>query len=188
LSTHRSNHAVALYYLTFSVVQWLPVFVSEEPCLSVTESLDFCHREKGLRTNTFVIVPTHLHLIVWGADFDIQRLRQTLTAMRKYTGQRLADYGGLPGQLCEQKMQAVSGQVLHSTRRTDRTRQFWQQSRHPEAIWSQTFWRTKVDYLHDNPRRKGLVWDVTHWRFSSAAYWLLDPPGESDVVLTALEW
>ncbi len=177
----RIHEDAALYYLTFTVIQWLPVFVSKEPCLIVTESLNFCHREKGLRINAFVIMPTHLHLIVSDADFNVQRLRQTLTDMRKYTGRRLADY-------CEQKMPAAFGQVLRGTRRTDRARQFWQQSRHPEAIWAHSFWRTKVDYLHDNPRRKGLVWDVTHWRFSSAAYWLLDPPGESEVVLTAVTW
>ena len=163
------------------MAQWLPVFLGEEPCLIITESLNFCHREKGLRTNAFVIMPTHLHLIVTDADFDVKRLRQTLLDMRKFTGRRLADY-------CEEKMPAAFAQVLHSTQRTDRARQFWQQSRHPEAIWSPSFWKTKLDYLHDNPRRKGLVRDATHWRFSSAAYWLLDPPGESDVVLTVVEW
>lgn len=177
----RIHDDAALYYLTFSVVQWLPVFVSEEPCLIVTESLNYCHREKSLRINAFVIMPTHLHLIVSDADFNSQRLRQTLTDMRKYTGRQLADY-------CDQKMPAVFRQILRSARREDRARHFWQQSRHPEAIWSYTFWRTKVDYVHDNPRRKGLVRDATHWRFSSAAYWLLDPPRESDVVLTQVAW
>ncbi|MBK8985228.1 MAG: hypothetical protein IPM39_03965 [Chloroflexi bacterium] len=45
-----------------------------------------------------------------------------------------------------------------------------------------------MDYVHDNPVRKGLVWEATAWRFSSATYWLLDPPGESDVILTAVTW
>jgi REP element-mobilizing transposase RayT len=162
-------------------MQWLPIFVSEEPCLILTESMNHCHREKGLRINAFVIMPTHIHLIVTDVEFDVQRLRHTLTSLRKYTGQRLADY-------CEQTMPAAFGQTLRSTRRTDRARQFWQQSRHPEAIWSRKFWQTKIDYLHDNPRRKGLVHDATHWRFSSAAYWLWDPPGPCDVVLTSVEF
>jgi hypothetical protein len=45
-----------------------------------------------------------------------------------------------------------------------------------------------VDYIHDNPVSKGLVREATVWRFSLAAYWLLDPPGESDVILTAMTW
>ncbi len=181
MPTVRIYEDAALYFLTFSVIQWLPVFISEEPCLIVTENLNFCHREKHLRTNAFVIMPTHMHLIAFDADFDNERLKQTLADVRKYTGQRLADY-------CEQKMPATFGQALRNTPRTDRTRQFWQQGRYPEAIQTRPFWQTKFDYLHDNPRRKGLVREATHWRFSSAGYWLAEPPGESDVVLTAVEW
>jgi hypothetical protein len=28
---------------------------------------------------------------------------------------------------------------------------------------SPAFWQTQVDYLHDDPRCKGLVWDVTNF-------------------------
>jgi len=181
METLRIHPDAALYYLTFSVLHWLPVFTSQEPCLIVTETLNFCHREKGLRTNAFVIMPTHIHLIATDVNFDTEQLSQTITSLRKYTGQRLADY-------CDQKMPSVFGQTLRNTRRNDRARQFWQQSRHPEAIYSRSFWQSKVDYLHDNPRRKGLVRDATHWRFSSAGYWLCDPPGESDVILTVVDW
>jgi REP element-mobilizing transposase RayT len=149
--------------------------------LIVTDSLNYCHREKHLRINAFVIMPTHLHLILFDADFDVERLGRTITDLRKYTGQRLSDY-------CECKMSAAFGATLRGTARTDRARQFWQQSRHPEALYARQFWQTKLDYLHDNPRRKGLVREAEQWRFSSAAYWLTEPPGESDVVLTAVEW
>ena len=177
----RIHDDIPLYYLTFSVIEWLPVFVSEESCLILTDSLNYCHREKYLRTSIFCIMPTHLHLIVSDADFDTRRLRQTLMDMRKFTGRRLADY-------CERSMPAIFGQVLRGTWRTDRARQFWQQSRHAETIYTQVFWQSKMDYIHDNPRRKGLVRSPADWRFSSAAHWLLDPPGESDVILTAIEW
>ena len=181
METLRIHEDCALYYLTFSVVQWLPVFVSEAPGLIFTESLNFCYREKGLRINAFVIMPTHVHLIVTDVDFDVERLRQTITALRKYTGRQLTEY-------CERHAPVAFRQALRKTRRLDRARQFWQQSRHPEALFSRPFWQIKSDYLHDNPRRRGLVREVTAWRFSSAAYWLLDPPCESDVQLTALDW
>jgi putative transposase len=181
MEAYRINEGAALHYLTFSVIDWLPVFVCEDPCQIVTDSLNYCHREKCLRVNAFVIMPTHVHLILFDADFDVQRLQHTLADMRKYTGQQLSDY-------CEQKMPAPFSRALRDISRADRARQFWQQSRHPEAIYSQQFWRTKIDYLHDNPRRKGLVRDAMQWRFSSAAYWLTEPPGESDVILAAAEW
>jgi len=181
METYRIQEGVALYYLTFTVVHWLPVFVSDEPSLILTESLNFCHHHKALRVNAFVIMPTHAHLVAFDADYDNQRLQSSLTAMRQYTGRQLADY-------CEQKMPKVYSQLINAPRRSDRERQFWQVSKHPEAIWTEQFWQTKVNYLHDNPRRKGLVHEVTAWRFSSAAYWLQEPPGESDVVLTGVQW
>lgn len=83
-----------MYFLTFTVIDWLPVFVSEQPCQIVVDSLNYCHREKGLRTTAFVIMPTHVHLILWDADFDNERLGKTLTDMRKYTGHQLLAYCG----------------------------------------------------------------------------------------------
>ncbi|MBP6473488.1 MAG: hypothetical protein KBE23_11390 [Chloroflexi bacterium] len=181
MESYQMGEGAGLYYLTFTVVEWLPVFVAEEPCLLITDSLNHCHRHKHLRINAFVIMPTHLHLIVFDADFDNERLRGTLRDMRQYTGRMLADY-------CEKKMPDAFADVIRNPQRRDRARQFWQQSKHPVAIWSADFWRTKVTYVHDNPRRKGLVTDVTAWRFSSAGYWLGEPPGETDVVLSEVIW
>jgi len=53
----------AVDFVTFSVVGWLPVFVSDSACKIVTESLNFCHDNKGLRTNAYATMPTHLHTI-----------------------------------------------------------------------------------------------------------------------------
>jgi putative transposase len=46
METAKIQEAAALYYLTFTVVYWLPIFVSEEPCLIVTESLNYYHHHK----------------------------------------------------------------------------------------------------------------------------------------------
>lgn len=49
-----------VYFVTDSVVEWLPIVISEAACKIVTDSLDFCHQKKNLRTNAFVIMPTHM--------------------------------------------------------------------------------------------------------------------------------
>jgi REP element-mobilizing transposase RayT len=181
METYQIQEGAVLYYLTFTVIEWLPVFVAEEPCKILTDSLNYCHHHKSLRINAFVIMPTHAHLLLFDADFDNDRLRNSVRDMRQFTGRQLADYS-------EKHLPAAFAQVMQSTTRTDRTRQFWQQSKHAVAIWTAEFWQTKVRYIHENPVRKGLVWEATAWRFSSAAYWLLDPPGETDVILTEVEW
>lgn len=179
MTRYRIVQEHALYFVTFSVVEWLPVFVAEEPCRIVTDSLNFCHKHKHLRVNAYVIMPTHAHAVLFDEDFDADRLQQTLTDMRKYTGHQLTDY-------CVSQMPTCFAKTLRDAAGKDREHRFWQAGTHPEAIYTEAFWQQKLDYTHDNPCRKGLVREAHHWRFSSAAYWLVG--GESEVILTPVVW
>jgi hypothetical protein len=89
LERYRIHADAAVYYLTYSVVEWLPVFVSRASCQLVTESLSFCHRAEELRVNAYVMMPTHLPMIVFDAEWDSERLRRTLADLRKFTGRQL---------------------------------------------------------------------------------------------------
>src|SRR3979409_984612 len=83
MERYRFHLDGALFYVTFSVVEWLPIFVSEAACKIVTESLNFCHERKGLRTNAYVIMPTHLHAIVFHETFVAVPLEAALNDFRK---------------------------------------------------------------------------------------------------------
>ena len=179
MTRYRIVQEHALYFVTFSAVEWLPIFVAEKPCRIITDSLNFCHKNKHLRVNAYVIMPTHLHAILFDEDCDTDRLQQTLTDMRKYTGHQLTDY-------CASHMPACFVRTMQEAAGKDRQHRFWQAGTHPEAIYTQAFWQQKSDYTHDNPCRKGLVREAHHWRFSSAAYWLVG--GESEVILTPVVW
>jgi putative transposase len=165
MERYRFHADGALFYCTFSIVDWLPVFVSAAACQVIIDSLTYCHRQKGLRINAYVLMPTHLHGIFFHESFTAKALEQTLTDFRKFTGRQLADYS-------DEHLPRAFSEVLARQAGTDRERRFWQPSRHPVQLESEEFWQTKLDYLHNNPCRKGLVRQAEHWRFSSAAYWL----------------
>jgi putative transposase len=181
MERYRIGDDAALYFVTFSVVDWLPIFVSEESCRIVADSLRFCHDQKCLRVNAFVIMPTHLHAIVFDRDFNNDRLAMTLTDFRKFTGRALADYS-------DGHLAPCLREALRSAAGDDRERRVWQPSRHPEALTSEPFWRQKLDYLHANPVRKGLVIRPEYWRFSSAGFLLSDGALPCDVALTPVVW
>ena len=50
----------------------------------------------------------------------------------------------------------------------------WQDEYHPEAIYSEKWFNQKMNYLHDNPVRKGFVIQPEDWKYSSARNWFLD--------------
>ena len=92
MERYRIVADVGLYYVTFTVVEWLPVFIEETACRIVTDSLNFCGQKKRLGVNAYVIMPTHLHAIVFDVEFNSERLKHTLDDMRKFTGRQLLDY------------------------------------------------------------------------------------------------
>jgi hypothetical protein len=50
------------------------------------------------------------------------------------------------------------------------TVQLWQEGSQPKTIEIEieTMLRQKLEYIHDNPAKRGYVSDPTHWRYSSA--------------------
>jgi REP element-mobilizing transposase RayT len=176
---YRIVEGVGLYYGTFTVVEWLPVFIDDTACKIVADSLNFCAENKSLRINAYVIMPTHLHAMVFDMDFNLERLKHTLDDLRKFTGRKLLEHAAvhLPGSFTE---------VFRGQAGEDRQRRFWQPTQHPIGIFSEGVWRQKLDYLHQNPCRKGLVLRPEDWRFSSALYW--SSREENDVRLSEAGW
>jgi REP element-mobilizing transposase RayT len=181
MENYRVHTDGSVYFLTYSIVEWLPLFVSEASCKIVTDSLIYCQETKHLRINAYVIMPTHLHLIAFDSEFDSKRLLRTLADFRKFTGRQLSDY-------CIKHAPSCFAQTLRDQAIADRERRLWQPSRHPESIEGERFWQQKLDYLHDNPCRKGLVRCPEHWRNSSAAWYLSEGAETVDVPITQIEW
>ena len=50
----------------------------------------------------------------------------------------------------------------------------WQDEYHPKIIYTDTVCRQKMQYMHDNPARKGLVEKSECWLYSSARNYILN--------------
>ncbi len=46
--------------------------------------------------------------------------------------------------------------------------QFWQQDNHPMELYSNEFMEQKLEYIHMNPVRAGIVEEPSHYLYSSA--------------------
>ncbi len=61
---YRFDNPEGAYFVTFTVVEWVDVFTRNSYADIVIESLRFCIRKKGLRIHAWVIMSSHLHLII----------------------------------------------------------------------------------------------------------------------------
>src|SRR5215207_9393012 len=140
MERYRIVKDVGLYYVTFSVVEWLPVFIDESACKIITDSLNFCIRSKYLGVNAYVIMPTHLHAILFDKEFHSERLKHTLDDMRKFTGRQLLAHS-------IQHLPKCFADVFQKHAGKDRQRRFWEPTQHPVSIFSEAFWDQKVKYV-----------------------------------------
>ena len=53
-----------LYFVSFAAVYWIDVFVRDEYCQTIVESLDYCRKNKGLEIYSWVLMSSHIHLII----------------------------------------------------------------------------------------------------------------------------
>jgi len=109
---------------------------------------------------------------------DNSRLQQSLSDFRKYTGNQLANY-------IDDKLSPTIAEVIRSKDLEDRERQVWQPGWHAEGLATEKFWKQKLDYIHMNPVRKGLVREPEHWRYSSANYWVNN--GASEIPISEVQ-
>lgn len=54
----------ALYFVTFTVVNWIDVFTRRTYKIEVVNSLNYCIQQKGLKVYAWCLMSNHIHLIV----------------------------------------------------------------------------------------------------------------------------
>jgi putative transposase len=158
-SRYRFGEDFYPYFMTNTIVAWLPVFNRPEFAGVILESWQFLQRERDIRILGFVIMENHLHWIGVGPQLA-KRVGEfksfTATTILKQMEQR-----GYQTLLQEFK-------YFKARHKTDQVHQLWQDGSHPQQIESDEMMWQKIEYIHNNPLRRGYVDDPIHWRYSSA--------------------
>jgi putative transposase len=56
------------YFVTWAVVNWLPIFTEPAYRQIILDSLNYLRTYKHTQLNAFVVMPTHVHAILWPDD------------------------------------------------------------------------------------------------------------------------
>jgi putative transposase len=157
------------YFATCTIVEWLPVFVWRPYFNLIIESLKHLRTHKGVQLNAYVIMPTHLHLILWPNPGI--NLSDVLRDFKRYTSRAISTQLEADHRHHFLRIMAAA-KPTGKGRETARYR-VWQEGSHPEAIYSETFFRQKLEYTHNNPVEQGFVALPEHWLYSSARNYVL---------------
>ncbi len=153
------------HFVTFTVIGWVDVFSREKYKEILVESLKFCIENKGLKLHAWVIMTNHCHLIISTEDNKIMDLVRDI---KKYTSKKIIH--SIQGNEQESRKEwmlnlfAFSG----SNNSGNKKFQFWKQDYHPIELTTPELLRQRMNYLHENPVRSGLVWEAWAYKYSSA--------------------
>jgi REP element-mobilizing transposase RayT len=147
------------HFLTSTVVAWLPVFTQPDTVQIVLDSWRFLQQQQRLNLFGYVILENHLHCIASAPD-----LSKEIKAFKSFTARRILDLLE-----CRRVQVFLDQLAYHKARHKVESRyQLWQEGSHPELIQGEEMLRQKLEYIHNNPVKRGYVDDPTHWRYSSA--------------------
>src|ERR1700730_633640 len=74
------------YFMTCTLVGWLPVFTRPEAVQVVFDSWEYLRKEKDFRLNAYVILENHLHLIASGPE-----LSNAMKSFKMFTARNIID-------------------------------------------------------------------------------------------------
>ena len=168
-----------LYFITFSVIEWVDVFSRAIYADVVVDSLNFCSRNKGLAVHSWVLMPNHFHAIFSAKDgFELSPI---IRDFKRHTAKRILNEILIDNAESRKSWMLWLFKSAGTSNSRNEEFQFWQQDNHPVSLSNSVMIHQRLKYIHENPVRSGLVWENWHYRYSSAIDYENDQKGLVDI-------
>ena len=170
----------AIYYLTLQIVDWVDVFTRKRYRDIVIESMQYCRQKKGLEIFAYVIMSNHIHLIVRASDGNLSDI---LRDMKRHTSKTILSSIENKDEF-ESRKEWMFNRFSCAAGKHQRNEnyQLWTHENHAVVLHSPGFMKEKLDYIHENPVRAGIVEKPWDYIYSSAKNYV-DEKGLIDVTV-----
>jgi len=148
-------------FITVVAKNRLPVFRLDNLKKVVCEALNEAGKSGGFLIFAYVIMLEHLHLLTNQPKTSAEVLRY----LKGITARRTIDY------LRQNNFHSSLAKLQHESWKRDHKYSLWQQEKNVFSIYSEAMFMEKVNYIHLNPVRAGLVEQEIDYPWSSARIW-----------------
>jgi REP element-mobilizing transposase RayT len=155
----------ATHFLTFTIMGWTDIFTRSRYRDIILESFTFCRLHKGLNIGAYVIMSNHIH-VIWTASNN--NLSDIVRDFKTFTSKAIS--ASIEGEV-ESRRDWLLYMFRFYANQTNANENYkvWTSNNHPEEIYSESFLRTKLNYIHQNPVRPKLVAEPSDYLYSSAS-------------------
>ena len=113
----------------------------------------------ALKVYAYVILENHMHMVVSSND-----LHKTMQSFKHFTAKQILNM------LKKENVKTILDQLsfYKKANHKEKTYQVWEEGYQPKLIQNDDMMKIKIDYIHQNPVKRGYVDEAKHWRYSSA--------------------
>ncbi len=148
------------FFVTSTFVDWCEVLFDEKAYSIIAENLTFYSTKYEAGIVAFVLMPNHIHFVI---VFPKQtRLSDFMRDFKKYTSSQLRRH------IEKEKPEWVS-RFVHE----QRTQKFQLWMNRFDDVWigNRELLETKLNYIHENPVKKGFCTLPAEYKWSSAGFY-----------------
>ncbi len=159
--THNQGFA---HFITMALSGFVELFNQDEYAQILIRNLSFYREKFEFKLLAYVIMPHHVHLIIQPSPKG--NISEVVRDFKKYTAKEII-------QLLKDEKRFDILDVFHKTTqeyhsKENRQYQVWEDRFDDLALHSGKVFRTKLEYIHNNPVKEGLVNGPGDYLYSSA--------------------
>ena len=157
----------SIYYITTVIYNRLNVFVQPSFIIPIFDSLNYYRFQYACKIVGYVIMPDHIHLLIFPQSQ--QAVTDFMRDFKRFTSGRITRQAKV-----EQRSDWIKAfeQAGSDTQRAEF--KVWQDSFWEQCIYSEEFLKQKLNYIHLNPVRAGIVKEAVDYVYSSCRNYFLD--------------
>lgn len=158
----------ATHFLTPTVCGWIDLFTRKIYKDILIDAFKHAQQQNQLILNAYVIMSNHVHLIARANDKQEKTLSDIIRDFKKFTHHQMM-------LLIESEAESRQSWTLHQFayygkyNPNNKANQIWTNNNHPEECFSKAFTESKLNYIHENPVRAGIVRNAEDYIYSSAS-------------------
>ena len=166
MSSNVIKESKTVYFLTSTVVGWVDLFTRQVYRVCILDSWKYCILKKQLHLHAFVVMSSHLHWIA--SSEEDQKLDAIVRDFKKFTSKQMISM--IQQNEKESRKQWLLNLFGYAGKNNADNKDYkvWQTGNHAEYLYSDKFKEQKLNYIHNNPVRAGIVEKPEDYLYSSA--------------------
>jgi putative transposase len=157
----------SVYYITSMTYNRLRIFTQPSFIILLFDSLNYYRYQYSCKIIGYVVMPDHIHLLIWPREE--KAVTDFMRDFKRFTSGRITRQAKVEGRVEWANMFESAGAE------TERAEfKVWQDSFWEQSIYTEKFLKQKLDYIHLNPVKAGIVVSAADYPYSSYRNYHLD--------------